>query len=634
MPGEQQHKNETRAFGAVTLNRAGEKERKTGAEKVRWNLADLYSDSNALEDDLQQADRAGEDFANQYRGQISSLDDSGLAQALKEFEAIQEGLGRAHTYAYLNWCTGMDSPERGALLQKVREVATQIEQKILFFELEWVQLEDGQAEKLLKSSKLNPYRHYLECERLRKPHVLGESEEKVLSEKALTGRQAWNRLFDEILGAARFSLDSQELTEQEVLAKLYSADRQVREQAAHSLTEGLQHYLRELTFIFNIVLADKTSDDRLRDYPHWLSSRNLLNEISAETVHSLIEAVSSRYDLVARYYNLKKDLLGLEELHDYDRYAPLEEVESSYSWNQAKAITLQAFSSFHPVMESIATDFFELQWIDASVKSGKIGGAFSHAAVPTAHPYVLMNYTGNIRDVETLAHELGHGVHQYLSRKQGVLQAGTPLTLAETASTFGEMLVFDRLVKEEKRSGVSVSLLASKIDDIIATVFRQVALNRFEDRIHTARRTQGELSSDHFSELWMETQQEMFQGSVKLGDHYRIWWSYIPHFLHTPGYVYAYAFGELLVLALYARYQTEGDTFAERYLELLEAGGSDWPHILLARLGVDLNDTDFWQEGLSSIEEMVVKAEKLARRERQKSESRSQKSESRSQKSE
>ena len=593
------------------LNKTTKKAKPTGAEEVRWNLADLYADTAALEEDLKQIDTAAEAFGKRYRGRVSSLDASGISQALKEFETVHEGLGRAYTYAYLNWCTDMESAERGALLQKVRETGTQIQQKILFFELEWVEIEDEAVRKLLKSPKLDPYRHYLEVERLRKPHVLGEPEEKVLAEKSVTGRQAWNRLFDEILGSARFSLDDQELAEQEVLAKLYSAEREVRKSAALSLTDGLQQRLRELTFIFNIILADKTSDDRLRDYPHWLSSRNLANEVSAETVQSLIEAVSGRYDLVARYYNLKKKLLGLRELYDYDRYAPLEKIEVSYPWDQARETVLNAFGSFHSVMRSVATDFFELEWIDAPVQPGKMGGAFSHGAVPIAHPYVLVNYTGNIRDVQTLAHELGHGVHQYLSRKQGVLQSGTPLVLAETASTFAEMLVFDRLIKEDN-SGASLSLLVSKIDDITATVFRQISLNRFEDRIHTSRRTDGELSPDRFSELWIETQQEMFQDSVKLGDHYRIWWSYIPHFLHTPGYVYAYAFGELLVLALYARYRKVGESFADKYLELLESGGSDWPHVLLAKLDVDLNDPDFWKEGLSAIEDMVVKAERLA----------------------
>ena len=584
----------------------------TGAEEIRWNLADLYPDSTTLEDDLEGVSAAAEDFAQRYRGQVVSLDDAGLATALEDFEALQERLVRAHTYTYLNWCTHLDDSEHGALLQKVREVSTQIQQKLLFLKLEWVQLEDSQAEKLLKSAAITPYRHYLECERLTKPHVLGEPEEKVLSEKALTGSQAWNRFFDEIVGSTRFSFEGQELTQQEILAKLYSADRQVRQGAAQSFTEGLEHHLRELTFVFNTLLADKSSNDRLRHYPNWLSSRNLSNEISEEAVQTLIESVTHRYDLVARYYNLKRTLLELEELHDYDRYAPLEEVETSYSWNQAKEITLKAYESFHPRLGSIAADFFKQRWIDAPVEPGKVGGAFSHPAVPSAHPYVLLNYTGNIRDVQTLAHELGHGVHQYLARPQGLLQSDTPLTLAETASTFGEMLVFDRLMKREDSPGAHLSMIVSKIDDIMATVFRQVAMNRFEDRIHTTRRTKGELSSDHFSEFWMETQEEMFQGSVRLGDHYRIWWSYIPHFLHTPGYVYAYAFGELLVLALYARYQKEGEEFVEKYLRLLEAGGSDWPHVLLEKLGIDLNDSRFWQEGLSSIEQLVTRAEKLA----------------------
>lgn len=594
------------------MNKTTPKKKKTGAEKVRWNLDDLYPDTLALEEDLRQIDRTAEAFGKRYRDRVSSLDASGLTQALKEFETVHEGLGRAYTYAYLNWCTDMESSDRGALLQKVRETGTRIQQKVLFFELEWVQTEDGAVKKLFKNPKLDPYRHYLEIELLKKPHVLGEPEEKILSEKSVTGRQAWNRLFDEILGAARFSFNDQELTEQEVLAKLYSGKREIRELAAQSLTDGLQQRLHELTFIFNIILADKTSDDRLRDYPHWLSSRNLANEVSAETVQSLIESVSGRYDLVARYYNLKKKLLGLKKLYDYDRYAPLEEVEAFYPWEQAREIVLKAFGSFHPVMESVARDFFELEWIDAPIQPGKMSGAFSHGAVPIAHPYVFVNYTGNIRDVQTLAHELGHGVHQYLSRQQGVLQCGTPLVLAETASTFGEMLVFDRLVEEEESSGASLSLLLCKIDDIMATVFRQISLNRFEESIHTARRAEGELSSDRFSELWMETQQEMFQDSVELGDHYRIWWSYIPHFLHTPGYVYAYAFGELLVLALYARYRKVGNSFAEKYVELLESGGSDWPHVLLGKLDIDLNDPDFWKEGLSAIEDMVVKAEKLA----------------------
>src|SRR5690606_3465508 len=303
-------------------------------------------------------------------------------------------------------------------------------------------------------------------------------------------------------------------------------------------------------------------------------------------------------DLVARYYNGKRRLLGLDELFDYDRYAPLPEAATRYRWDEAREIVLDAYSEFHPKMGRIAGEFFEKRWIDAPAAPGKRGGAFSHGAVPSAHPYILMNFTGKIRDVQTLAHELGHGVHQYLSRAQGVLQSDTPLTTAEMASVFGEMLVFQRLLQREESPRARLAMVIGKIDDTIATVFRQIAMNRFEDRIHTARRKSGELTADDYAEHWIATQEDMFQGSVTLGKHYRLWWSYIPHFLHTPGYVYAYAFGELLVLALYARYRENAVDFPERYLSLLEAGGSDWPHVLLGRMDVDLTDPGFWSQGL------------------------------------
>ncbi|MEE8160763.1 MAG: M3 family oligoendopeptidase [Acidobacteriota bacterium] len=582
------------------------------AQDVRWNLEDLYANREALLQDLDGVKSAAKDFAKRYREKVASLSDTALARALKEMESLQDRLGRAYTYAYLNWCTNTEDAERGALLHNVREQYSQIEQELLFFDLEWTQLEDKPAEKLLESSHLSPYKHYLELQRLHKPHLLDESEEKILSEKSVTGRQAWNRFFDELLGAARFQFDDQKVTLQEILAKLYKPDREVRKQAALSLTATLEQHLRQLTYVFNTVLSDKFSDDRLRQYPHWLASRNLSNETSDEAVQALIDAVTGRYDLVARYYRLKRKLTGLEELYDYDRYAPLGDVEINYSWEQAQETVLEAYKSFHPLLESIAGDFFQHRWIDAAITGGKVGGAFSHAAVPSAHPYVLVNFTGSVRDVQTLAHELGHGVHQYLSRKQGVFHSHPPLTLSETASTFGEMLVFDHLMKEESQPDVRLSMLMSKLDDTIATVFRQVALNRFEDQIHTARRSKGELSPDDFSELWMKTQREMFQGSVTFCEHYRVWWSYIPHFLHTPGYVYAYAFGELLVLALHVRYRQEGDGFAQRYLHLLKAGGSDWPHKLLQKLDVDLNQEQFWQQGLSVIEGLISQAENLA----------------------
>lgn len=585
----------------------------TYTEEVYWNLDDLYSSETALEKDLEIVRVSSQIFAKSYKGQLADLDVESLVQSLKEVEELLEKLERAHTFAYLNWCTQTENAQSGALLQKVREQCSRIEQELLFFELEWTQLETDKADVILSSPSLGHYRHFLEFERLKRPHILTEPEEKILLEKTVTGSLAWSRLFDEILGSARFPFDGGELSEQEVLAKLYNPNRDIRKRAAQSLTEGLETHLQELTFVFNTILADKASQDHLRSYPTWLSSRNLSNKISNEAVQSLLDSVTGRYDLVSRYYKLKKQLLKLEELFDYDRYAPLQDSPTSYSWHQARTIVLKAYGEFHPVMESTAAHFFENNWIDASVKPGKTSGAFSHPATPAVHPYILMNYTGNIRDVTTLAHELGHGVHQYLSRKQGVLLAQTPLTMAETASVFGEMLVFEQLMKTEETTLSQLFLLTSKIDDTLATVFRQVAMSRFEAAIHTARRTEGELSIDRFSTLWMETQKEMFQESITFGEHYRIWWSYIPHFIHTPGYVYAYAFGELLVLALYARYKEDRQSFPEKYLRLLQAGGSDWPQALLEELEIDLKDAGFWNRGLDEIEVLITQAEELAK---------------------
>ncbi|NBC01347.1 MAG: M3 family oligoendopeptidase [Bacteroidetes bacterium] len=582
-----------------------------GAADVRWNLSDLYPSRDAALGALETAAEEAAAFAEQYRGTVATLDAPALAEALAAFESIQERMGRAATYAYLHWSTDTNDAERGALLQRVREETTQIGQQLIFFELEWVQVDDDRAAELLASDALAAYAHYLEVERLHKDFVLSEPEEKILSEKSVTGRSAWNRYFDETVGALRFTLDGEELNQSDILSKLYEPDRDLRRRAALSFTEGLEETQRTLTYVFNTILADKASNDRLRGYPHWLTSRNLSNEVDDATVEALIEAVTARYDLPGRFYGLKRRLLGLEEMMDYDRYAPIGEADTRYDWDDARGLVLDAYGDFHPQMADVAQQFFDKHWIDAPSAPGKRGGAFSHGAVPSVHPYVLMNYDGRIRDVQTLAHELGHGVHQYLAREQGVLQAGTPLTTAETASVFGEMLVFQRLMRNEDDPANRLAMLIGKIDDTMATVFRQIAMNRFEDRIHTARREEGELSAERFGTLWRETQHAMFDGEVTLGAHYTHWWSYIPHFLHTPGYVYAYAFGELLVLALYARYKEEGDAFAERYIDLLRAGGSDWPHELVGALGIDLTDLSFWHEGLGAIEDLVAQAEAL-----------------------
>jgi oligoendopeptidase F len=584
----------------------------TSADDVRWRLDDLHDTPADVKASLEAADEAAEAFAEEYQGRIGDLEPSALADALAELDAIQDRLGRAYAYAYLLWSTDTNDGERGALLQSVREAYNRTNQKLLFVEVEWANVAEDHAEDVLQHEAVADYRHYLETEYLQKEHVLSEPEEKVLSEKSITGKQAWTRYFDETLGATRYTLDGEELTQEEILSKLYESDRELRRNAALAFTEGLEENRRTLTFVFNTLLADKASTDRLRGYDHWLESRNLSNEVDDETVQALIEAVTGRYDLVARFYELKRRLLGLDELYDYDRYAPVGEADTTYEWDEARSMVLDAYGDFHPDMKDVARQFFEEQWIDAAMAEGKRSGAFSHGTVPSAHPYVLLNYAGRPRDVQTLAHELGHGVHQFLAREQTIFHHGTPLTTAEMASVFGEMLVFQRLMRREDDPKNRLAMLVSKIDDTLATVFRQVAMNRFEDRIHTERRAEGELQPEHFAEHWMDTQEAMFEGSVTLGEHYRHWWSYIPHFLHTPGYVYAYAFGELLVLALYARYREAGDAFADQYLDLLRAGGSDWPHELVGQLGVDLEDEGFWHQGLAQIEDLIAEAESLA----------------------
>jgi oligoendopeptidase F len=587
----------------------------TGAEEVVWDLTDLYTGVNdpAIDQDIKAADERAGQLAETYRGKVATLDDEELYEAIAEYEGITEMAHKLNSYAHLIWSTDTGNPQYGALLQKMNEWTAQLQQKLVFFELEWVNAPDDFANTMINHPTLAHYEHWLEATRRYQPHMLSESEEKILAEKAVTGRDAWVRFFTELMGNTRYPFDGEELTQSSILSKLYVPDRDVRQRAQESVTNVLKGKLPILTYVFNTLAADKSSDDRLRNYSSWVSSRNLSNEVSDEVVDALIEAVTSRYDIVSRYYHLKRDLLGLDELYDYDRYAPLPAAEGDYKWGRAQEIVLSAYGAFHPDAEKIATEFFENEWIDAALRPGKRGGAYSASTVPSAHPYVFMNYTGAARDVMTLAHELGHGIHQYLSREQGMLQAHTPLTTAEMASTFGEMLVFTDMMKQESDPKVQLAMLAHKIEDTFATVFRQISMNRFEHGMHTARRAEGELTSERLSEIWMETQRAMFTDSVTMTDNYGVWWSYVPHFLHTPGYVYAYSFGELLVLALFAKYRQAGDSFAPRYLDVLRAGGSDWPEKTLAPLGVDLTDPDFWKDGLGEIETMVSQAEDLAK---------------------
>ncbi|MBU1234854.1 MAG: M3 family oligoendopeptidase, partial [Proteobacteria bacterium] len=430
----------------------------------------------------------------------------------------------------------------------------------------------------------------------------------LLVELSPVGRDSWLTLFEKLMGHLEFG--EKKRSEEEVLSDLYADSREVRKAAAIELTEGLQSQLHILTHIFNTILSEKMIDDRLRSYPSWISARNLSNELDDQTVQALVASTTERYDIVQRYYRLKKELLGLDKLQDYDRYAPLQSLPNQpIPWQECQEMVLEGFRAFSPEMADIAALFFEKKWIHAPLLEGKRGGAFAHPAVPDAHPFILVNYTGNIRDVSTVAHELGHGIHQYLAKEKGYFNSDTPLVLAETASVFAELLIFHRQLTRLGNPAQRQAFICQKLESIFATVFRQISMNRFEKLIHNSRRDRGELSSEDLSALWMESQEAMFGDTVTLGDHYRIWWSYIPHFLHTPGYVYSYAFGELLVLSLYRIYQEKGSAFIPKYLHLLSQGGSQSPYELLAPFNIDLNNSSFWQGGLQVIEEMLQEVE-------------------------
>ncbi len=581
-----------------------------GTDEVVWRLDDLYESVNdeLIADDIDLCEQEAGLLEERCRGKLVELEPAVFARTVRRLERIAENLGRLGTYAFLNFSTQVKDPEAGAFLQRVTETASRINRQLVFFTLEWSRMDDSAARTFLEFPEVAKYRHYLEVIRRQAKHLLLEPEEKLLIEMEPVGRNSWVTLFEKIMGHQQFG--EQGRTEEEVLTDLYSPDREVRQQAATDLTGGLQEQLHVLTHIFNTLAAEKMIDDRLRSYPTWDQSRHLENELDAEIVDTLVQSVTSRYDIVGRYYRCKKDLLGLDTLYDYDRYAPVPGMaDMQISWSQCREMVLDAFAGFSKEMAEIGRQFFDKQWIHAQVLEGKQGGAFAHPCIPEVHPYLMVNYTGNLRDVSTVAHELGHGVHQYLAAGQGMYNADTSLVLAETASVFAELLVFKAQLALLDEPAAKRAFICQKLESIFATVFRQVAMNRFEDGMHTTRRQQGELSSEQLSAIWLSTQKPMFGDSVTLTEDYGLWWSYISHFLGTPGYVYSYAFGELLVLALYARYQQEGEAFVDKYINLLAAGGSRSPAELLAPFSIDLDDPGFWHGGLDIIEQMLAKVE-------------------------
>jgi oligoendopeptidase F len=539
-----------------------------------------------------------------------------LLAALTELEGLSEQMDKPAVYAQLLHAAKTDDPRHGALLMRTREQRTVINKHLIFFDLEWVKLADEPAQALIRAPLLAKYSHYLEQKRAWRPHYLSEPEEKILDEKTVTGRAAFVRLFDETLSTMQFPFEhdgrTERLSMQQINAKLYDADRAVRRAAAEGWTKGLQENARLLTFIFNNLVLDHHADCTLRKFSGPMGPRHLANEISDTVVEALMTAAERHHGSVQRYYRLKGRLLGLEPLYDYDRYAPLFPDQPTCDWAQARRTVEESYEAFSPRAGRVIRDFFDRSWIDAELRPGKRSGAFSSSAVPGAHPYILMNYTDKLRDVMTLAHELGHGLHQYLSRPVGYLQCDTPLTTAETASVFGEMLTFHRLLEIYPEPRTRLAMLCSKIEDGFATVFRQVVLTRFEQLLHQARREQGELPTERINELWLAANRPMHGDVVQLTEGYAWWWMYIGHFIHVPFYCYAYAFGELLVLALVQKYRQDGAAFVPKYLDLLASGGSAAPHVLLARLVVDVNDPGFWELGLRLLDDMVSEAEGLA----------------------
>jgi oligoendopeptidase F len=582
-----------------------------------WDLSHLYPsmDGPDFAGDLSRAEAECKAFAEAYRGTLEELargaDASArLDEAIRRYEVIEDLLGRLMSYAGLIYSGDTTDPKRMKFYGDTQERLTSASSELLFFTLELNRVDDAVLDKAMSEPPLDHYRPWLEDIRKDKPYQLEDRIEQLFHEKSVTGRAAWNRLFDETIASLRFIVRGEELTLEPTLNKLQDADEDLRRDAAEALAKVFGANLRVFTLIMNTLSKDKEISDRWRGFEDVADSRHLANRVEREVVEALVTAVREAYPRLShRYYALKAKWFGKDKLDHWDRNAPLPKVEQrTIPWTEARDTVLGAYSAFSPTMADIARRFFDEQWIDAPVRPGKAPGAFAHPTVPSAHPYVLLNYQGKPRDVMTLAHELGHGVHQVLAAPNGALMAPTPLTLAETASVFGEMLTFRRLLEGTRDPVQRKAMLAAKVEDMINTVVRQIAFYSYERKVHLERRT-GELTADKLCELWMSVQDESLGPSIRLGQGYENFWAYIPHFIHSPFYVYAYAFGDCLVNSLYGVYEKADDGFVERYFALLAAGGTKHYSELLAPFGLDARDPAFWQIGLSMIEGLIGELE-------------------------
>ncbi|MCA0305222.1 MAG: M3 family oligoendopeptidase [Proteobacteria bacterium] len=581
-----------------------------------WNLADLYSSPTGtdLDADLKRAAEEAAAFAKDYEGKIAALDGKGLGGAIARYERLSDLMGRIGSYASLYYAQNMADAERGRFSQNVSEKLTDIGSQLVFFRLEINKIEDADLAARIKAPELAKYEPWLRDLRVYRPHQLSDEVEAILHDKSVTGARAWSRLFDQTIAELRFDADGESLTLADTLNRLDNPDAATRRTAAKALGQGLGARASVFTLIVNTLAKDKEVDDKWRKYPHPVAYRNLTNKVDDAVVEALVSAIREAYaELAHRYYRLKAGWFGRDSLDYWDRNAPLPGDDNRrFSWDEGREIVLDAFGGFDGRMAELAERFFVHSWIDGAPRPGKDPGAFCHPVVPSAHPYVLMNYYGRSRDVMTLAHELGHGVHQLLAAEQGMLMADTPLTLAETASVFGEMLVFRALLDRQGDPAARRRLLAGKVESMLNTVVRQTAFHEFEQRVHGERRL-GELSSERLGEIWLDVQRESLGPVMRFDDEYQYYWAYIPHFIHSPFYVYAYAFGDCLVNSLYAVYRNAERGFQEKYFDMLRAGGTKHHSELLAPFGLDATDPSFWDQGLSVIGTLIDELETLDR---------------------
>ena len=579
-----------------------------------WNLADLYAspEDPKFAGDMKRGEELARAFAEKYRGRLASLSGEDLAAALKDYEALSDLLGRIGSYAQLYYVGDTTDSQRGKFYGDVSAKLTEISTLLLFFELELTRIDDAALEQAMKVPALAHYRPWIENLHMEKPYQLDDKLEELFLEKSQTSSSAFNRLFDETMAGLRFEVDGEMLSLEPTLNLMQSPDEAKRRKGSEALAKTFGANIKLFTLITNTLAKDKDISDRWRGFKDISDARHLSNRVEPEVVAALVESVRRNYAQIShRYYRMKAKWLGKDKLMHWDRNAPLPAEDTrEVPWADAQEMVLSAYGQFAPEMASIAKDFFDKRWIDAPSRPGKAPGAFAHPTVPSAHPYVLLNYLGKTRDVMTLAHELGHGVHQVLAAKQGALMASTPLTLAETASVFGEMLTFQAMLAKTTDPAKRKILLASKVEDMINTVVRQIAFYTFERKVHEARKA-GELTPEQINAIWMEVQHESLGDAIAFGPGYETFWTYIPHFIHSPFYVYAYAFGDCLVNSLYARYRESEQGFQDKYFEMLKAGGTKHHSDLLRPFGLDAADPQFWDKGLSVISGMIDELERM-----------------------